>query len=66
MNLFTFVVHPLEFCVESDCATPDDALREALKLGTPQEVLLWNYLAKALDEYPDLDSVECIDVDKGC
>ena len=60
MKLFTFVLNPLEFCIESDCATPDEALRDALKCGTSEEIFLLNYLQANLDDHPTLDgSVEC-------
>ncbi len=64
MKLFTFIMTPLEFCIESDCATPQEALEEALRCGTEDEIFLLNYLQANLDDYPTLDgSVECIYVE---
>lgn len=61
MKLFTFILNPIEFHIESDCATPEEALRDALKCGTSDEVFLLSYLQANLDEHPTLDgSVECI------
>ena len=65
MKLFTFVLNPLEFHIESDCATPEEALRDALKCGTPDEIFLLNYLQANLEDHPTLDgSVECLYFDE--
>ena len=65
MKLFTFVLNPLEFTIESDCDTPAEALHDALKCGTPDEIFLLNYLQANLDDYPTLDgSVECLFVEE--
>ena len=54
-------MNPLEFHVESDCGTPEEALRQTLKCGTDEEIFLLNYLQENLDDHPTLDgSVHCV------
>lgn len=60
MNTFHFCTNPVEFTIESTCDTPEDALREALKRDTDDEILLLDYLKDDLQEQISLKSVECM------
>ena len=66
MALYTYVLCPLQFIIESDCDNPEAALDEALKCGTSNEIGLLNFLHRNIEDYPTLsDSVECIDITAG-
>jgi hypothetical protein len=63
MTIYTYTLDPLQFCIESDCDTPEKALEEALQCGTPNEIGLLKYLHSNIEDYPTLnDSIECIDI----
>ena len=65
MKLFTYCLNPLEFSIESDADTPEEALSRELRLNTPQEIFLLDYLHRNIEDYPTLDgSVECIEIDE--
>jgi|LauGreDrversion4_2_1035121.scaffolds.fasta_scaffold13197_4 hypothetical protein len=64
MNTFHFCTAPVEFTIESTCATPEDALREALKHHTDEEILLLDYLREDLQEQISLKSIECMFFDQ--
>jgi hypothetical protein len=61
MKTFTYTLNPLVFHIESECATPEEALGEELKCGTSEETMLLEYLHKNIEDYPTLEgSVECL------
>ena len=63
MTLYTYVIAPLQFVIESDSDNPQKALEEALQCGTLNEVGLLKYLHSNIEDYPTLNySVECIDI----
>ena len=64
MTTYTFLLDPMVFTIESDCETPEEALRKELKCGTEAEVFLLDYLHWNIDDYPTLNgSVRCIDTE---
>ena len=66
MTLYSYVLCPLQFIIESDFDNPEDALEEALQCGTPHQVGLLDFLHSNIEDYPTLsDSVECIDITAG-
>ena len=65
MTIYRYSLAPLEFIIESDCGNPEDALENALKCGTSEEIGLLKYLHSNIEDYPTLDvCVECIDVEE--
>jgi hypothetical protein len=66
MKTFTFCTSPVEFTIESNCDSPEEALEEALKLDTDNEVRFLDYLREDLEAQLTLDGVECMFVDEEC
>ena len=66
MKTFYFCTNPIEFEIESNCDTSEEALKEALKLGTDNEVNFLKFLHEYIDEQLTLEGVECTFVDNDC
>jgi len=64
MKIFSFCTSPIEFDIESNCDTPEDALEEALKLDTENEVKFLDFLRDYIDDQLTLDGVECMFVNQ--
>ena len=63
MTLYSYVLCPLQFTIESDCDNSEDTLEEALQCGTSNQVGLLDFLHSNIEDYPTLSySVECIDI----
>ena len=63
MTLYSYVLCPLQFIIESDCDDSVEALEEALQCGTPNQIGLLSFLHSNIEDYPTLsDSVQCIDI----
>jgi hypothetical protein len=60
MKTFSFCTCPVEFDIESNCDTPEEALEEALKLETDNEVKFLDFLREYIDDQITLGSVECM------
>jgi len=55
MYTHSYLLQPLAFAIESDCADPMKALEQELKCGTPNEEMLLSYLNREIDDRPTLD-----------
>ena len=66
MKTFTFCTSPVEFTIESNCNSPEEALDEALKLGTDNEVRFLDFIREDIEEQLSLRGVECMFVDEDC
>lgn len=66
MKTFTFSTNPIQFTIESNCDSPEEALDEALKLDTDHEICFLDYLREDIQEQLTLDGVECMFVDDDC
>ena len=64
MKTFFFCTAPIEFDIESNCDTPEEALEEALKLDTENEVKFLDFLRDYIDDQLTLDGVECMFVNQ--
>ena len=65
MTIYRYCLSPLEFIIESDCDSPEEALCKELKCGTSEEIGLLKYLHSHIEDYPTLsDSVECIEIEE--
>ena len=60
MKTYSFCTCPIEFDIESNCETPEEALEEALKLDTENEVKFLDFLRDYIDNQLTLDGVECM------
>ena len=58
MKTYSFCTCPIEFDIESNCETPEEALEEALKLDTENEVKFLDFLWDYIDNQLTLDGVE--------
>ncbi len=66
MKTFDFCTNPIQFTIESNCNTPEEALDEALNLDPDNEVFLFDYLRDNIKEQLTLDGVECMWVSEDC
>lgn len=64
MKTYSFCTCPIEFDIESNCETPEEALEEALKLDTENEVKFLDFLRDYIDNQLTLDGVECMFVNQ--
>lgn len=64
MKIFSFCTSPIEFDIKSNCDTPEEALEEALKLDTENEVKFLDFLRDYIDDQLTLDGVECMFVNQ--
>ena len=64
MKTYSFCTCPIEFDIESNCETPEEALEEALKLDTENEVKFLDFLRVYIDNQLTLDGVECMFVNQ--
>jgi len=64
MKIFSFCTAPIEFDIESNCDTPEEALEEALMLDTENEVKFLDFLRDYIDDQLTLDGVECMFVNQ--
>ena len=64
MKTYSFCTCPIEFDIESNCETPEEALEEALKLDTANEVKFLDFLRDYIDNQLTLDGVECMFVNQ--
>ena len=64
MKTFSFCTSPIEFDIESNCETPEEALEEALQLDTENEVKFLDFLRDYIDNQLTLDGVECMFVNQ--
>ena len=60
MKTYSFCTCPIEFDIESNCETPE----EALKLDTENEVKFLDFLRDYIDDQLTLDGVECMFVNQ--
>ena len=66
MKTSAFCTIPVEFTIESNCNSPEEALEEALNLGTDNEVGFLDYIRENIEEQLTLRGVECMFVDEDC
>ena len=64
MKTYSFCTCPIEFDIESNCDTPEEALEEALMLDTENEVKFLDFLRDYIDDQLTLDGVECMFVNQ--
>jgi hypothetical protein len=64
MKTFSFCTAPIEFDIESNCDTPEEALEDALMLDTENEVKFLNFPRDYIDDQLTLDGVECMFVNQ--
>ena len=64
MKTYSFCTCPIEFDIESNCETPEEALEEALQLDTENEVKFLDFLRDYIDNQLTLDGVECMFVNQ--
>ena len=64
MKTYSFCTCPIEFDIESNCETPEEALVEALKIDTENEVKFLDFLRDYIDNQLTLDGVECMFVNQ--
>ena len=64
MKTHSFCTCPIEFDIESNCDTPEEALEEALRLDTENEVKFLDFLRDYIDDQLTLDGVECMFVNQ--
>ena len=64
MKTFSFCTSPIQFDIESNCDTPEEALEEALNLDTENEVKFLDFLREYIDDQLSLDGVECMFVNQ--
>jgi hypothetical protein len=66
MKTFTFCTSPVEFTIESNFNSSEEALDEALNLGTDNEVGFLDYIRENIEEQLTLGGVECMFVYEEC
>ncbi len=58
MKIFTFCTNPVQFTIESNCDSAEEALHEALKLDTDNEISFLDHLREEVEEQLTLDGAE--------